>query len=383
MKISQTPRRPPRTIEWTLLLGVGALLLVSLGLQSTVRAASTPNPTYRTYHVENVAVFQQLGLPLPASSQVFRNGLLILPGVDYTVVQGVTFVMKAALSLGDQITVVTWGVAGPASSVETNDACAATAGSLVYLNSEQGLCGGNGTGSEFYTYWPTSTPPPVANHFVFWGDSRFPGKQIESGIALTTVLDDPGVDTNVPTEKAVRAAIASAIASLPSSGVGPAGPQGPQGIPGAASTVAGPQGIQGIPGPQGVQGVPGNGTGSGLPPWTGLGGYLTTNGLTAAWGNITTGGSGALDCVSIAGVCDVVTAIVPLKTAANAWLGANDFSASPFLRVVSGAGAPQTGCAVTLNVGSVYMRNDAQAPNASLYVCSQIGAALYGWELVP
>jgi len=64
--------------------------------------------------------------------------------------------------------------------------------------------------------------------------------------------------------------------------------------------------------------------GSELPGQTGTPGYLFTNGTTVSWGNILTGGSGALDCVSTPGRCDV-TSIVPLKGAANTWTGANDF----------------------------------------------------------
>jgi hypothetical protein len=96
---------------------------------------------------------------------------------------------------------------------------------------------------------------------------------------------------------------------------------------------------------------------------------------------ITTGGSGALDCATIPGVCDVATAVVPLKTSANTWSGANDFSAAAFLRLPSGAGIPQTGCSVAVNAGSAYVRNDAQAPGQSLYVCAQTAPGVYAWEL--
>ena len=67
--------------------------------------------------------------------------------------------------------------------------------------------------------------------------------------------------------------------------------------------------------------------GSGLPGPTGTPGYLFSNGTTVSWGNLLTGGSGALDCVSTPGRCDV-TSIVPLKNAANTWTGANDFHAA-------------------------------------------------------
>jgi hypothetical protein len=70
----------------------------------------------------------------------------------------------------------------------------------------------------------------------------------------------------------------------------------------------------------------GGGGGDGLPSQTGTAGYLTTNGSAASWGNITTGGSGALDCATVPGQCDLVTAIVPFKASANTWTGLNDFS---------------------------------------------------------
>jgi hypothetical protein len=121
--------------------------------------------------------------------------------------------------------------------------------------------------------------------------------------------------------------------------------------------------------------------GADLPGESGTAGYLATNGSSDSWGNIVTGGSGALDCATVPGVCDIATAIVPLKTSANAWTGANDFSGAAFLRVVSGAGVPATGCSVAANVGAVYMRNDAQKKGASLFVCSQTGDGAYSWEL--
>ena len=56
----------------------------------------------------------------------------------------------------------------------------------------------------------------------------------------------------------------------------------------------------------------GTGGASGLPSQAGAAGYLYTNGTTVSWGNLITGGSGALDCVSTPGQYDV-TDIVPLK----------------------------------------------------------------------
>jgi hypothetical protein len=119
-----------------------------------------------------------------------------------------------------------------------------------------------------------------------------------------------------------------------------------------------------------------------LPQQTGTPGYLVSNGNTAAWGNIATGPSGALDCVSQPGVCDIVTALVPLKVTANTWSGANDFGSAAFLRLLSGPGIPLIGCALPTDSGKVYVRNDSKTPNSSLYICDQNAPGLYSWELV-
>ena len=63
-----------------------------------------------------------------------------------------------------------------------------------------------------------------------------------------------------------------------------------------------------------------------MPAQTGTAGYLITNGTSVSWGNLTTGSSGALDCATVPGVCDIVPAVVPLKTAANVFTGINKFS---------------------------------------------------------
>ncbi len=104
----------------------------------------------------------------------------------------------------------------------------------------------------------------------------------------------------------------------------------------------------------------GGGSGSGLPSQTGIPGYLTTNGTAAGWGNITTGGTGALDCSTVPGTCDIVTALVPLKAAANVFTGANDFTGAPFLAIPTGT--PVTSSAACTK-GS--MQYDA----SFLYVC--------------
>jgi hypothetical protein len=116
-------------------------------------------------------------------------------------------------------------------------------------------------------------------------------------------------------------------------------------------------------------------------PETGVPGYFMTNGTTASWGNISTGGSGALDCATTPAVCDIVSPLVPLKTSANAWAGANDFSSASFLRLPIGVGVPNSGCALSTDAGKVYIRNDAETPSASFYICSQTGNGIYSWEL--
>ncbi len=118
-----------------------------------------------------------------------------------------------------------------------------------------------------------------------------------------------------------------------------------------------------------------------IPQQTGKPGYLVSDGNSFSWGNITTGPSGALDCVSLAGVCDIVTALVPLKVTANTWSGANDFGNAAFLRLLSGAGTPSKGCVLPTDNGKVYVRNDAKAPNSSLYICDQNAPGAYSWEL--
>jgi hypothetical protein len=75
----------------------------------------------------------------------------------------------------------------------------------------------------------------------------------------------------------------------------------------------------------------GGGGSSALPSPAGTPGYLFTNGTAVSWGNLQTGSSGALDCATTPGQCDV-TSIVPLKNAANVWTGSNDFH-SGLLRI--------------------------------------------------
>ena len=126
----------------------------------------------------------------------------------------------------------------------------------------------------------------------------------------------------------------------------------------------------------------GSGGSGNLPSQNGTAGILMTNGSVASWGNVVTGGSGALDCSSTPGVCDLVTAVVPFKASLNTWVGYNDFSGAPALRLVSQPGVPSGGCAMPTDVGKVYTRNDAAAANSTLYLCSKTSATNYAWELV-
>jgi hypothetical protein len=231
--------------------------------------------------------------PTPAQSlMLFRNGVPLVGNSDFTTAGNiVTLRVQAAPS--DKF--VAWyrhWVPAPGATVlpVSSAGCPTGLGSLSYSTTEFGVCGGNGSTSQFYTYWDTSTRAPTANHFVFFGDSRVPGKQIDSGLALTTRVGVPGLNTNVPTEAAVSAAIAAALKAFTVTGV--PGPMGP----------AGPAGAIGLTGPAGPAG---SGTGS---------------------GGFATGPSGALDCVDFGpGVCDLVTALVPLKANANVFTGVDKF----------------------------------------------------------
>lgn len=62
--------------------------------------------------------------------------------------------------------------------------------------------------------------------------------------------------------------------------------------------------------------------------------------------------------------------------------GSADFSASQWLRIKIGTGAPSGAlCASAAHVGRMYSRSDAATVNASLYHCSQTGVGTYAWEL--
>jgi hypothetical protein len=102
-------------------------------------------------------------------------------------------------------------------------------------------------------------------------------------LGFVTALGNPGLDTNVPSEKAIRTAIA------------------------AVSVASGS-----------------------LPSQTGSAGYLVSNGTSANWGDLVTGPSGALcagtQCSSgTPGIVDIVTSVVPRLAAANTFTGVNKF----------------------------------------------------------
>lgn len=94
-----------------------------------------------------------------------------------------------------------------------------------------------------------------------------------------------------------------------------------------------------------------------------------------ALGPVKAGASGALDCVDFgANTCDIVTAIVPLKPAANAWTGANDFTKAAWLAIPTGTPASSS---APCTAGQI------EHDNAYIYVCVTSGSwtrsALASW----
>lgn len=89
-----------RIVFWT---AVAALLVM---VRIALHAQDVPSQiTYRTYHVTDATVFP--GLPLPAKSMVFDNGVLQVPAASYDVV-GTAFKFRSqVLANGDSVTVVT------------------------------------------------------------------------------------------------------------------------------------------------------------------------------------------------------------------------------------------------------------------------------------
>ena len=137
-------------------------------------------------------------------------------------------------------------------------------------------CGTSSGGSSLST--PSSTT--VSNIPQY---SNTSGTALSTGLGLVTTVGNPGLDTNVPSEKAIRTAIA------------------------AVSVASGS-----------------------LPSQTGSAGYLVSNGTSANWGDLVTGPSGALcagtQCSSgTPGIVDIVTSVVPRLAAANTFTGVNKF----------------------------------------------------------
>ena len=180
------------------------------------------------------------------------------------------------------------------------------------------LLGGGGSGGGGSTISTPSTTT-VGNVPQY---SNTTGTALSTGLGLVTTVGSPGLDTNIASEKAVRTAIAGVTGSLPAQ--------------------------------------------------TGTASYLLSNGTSASWGNIATGGSGALDCATTPGVCDIVTAIVPFKGSANNWSGLNTFS---LLSIP--VGTPTSSTAACTAVGLV------EHDNSYLYVCLTAGIAGAGlWSRV-
>jgi hypothetical protein len=74
---------------------------------------------------------------------------------------------------------------------------------------------------------------------------------------------------------------------------------------------------------------------------------------------------------------------VPQLSGNNSWTGSNDFSGATSFYGRRGSGAPASGeCDAAAEVGQLYLRDDAAAANATLYICSKTGASSYAWELV-
>ena len=131
--------------------------------------------------------------------------------------------------------------------------------------------------------------------------SNTSGSALSTGLGVVTTVGSPGSNTNVATEAAIRTAI------------------------NAASTSSGA-----------------------LPSYTGTAGYLTTNGSAAAWGDITTGPSGAL-CAGTgcpggtAGIVDIITSVVPRVAAANTFTGYDLFAQPVGMAQQSSGTIPATG----------------------------------------
>jgi hypothetical protein len=142
---------------------------------------------------------------------------------------------------------------------------------------DAGAACGSGSGSGSLSVPSSTTVGNVPQY------SNTTGTAVSTGLGVVTAVGTPGLDTNVPTEKSVRTAIA------------------------AASAAAG-----------------------NLPALSGSAGYLITNGTSSSWGDLVTGSSGAL-CAGTgcsggtAGTIDIVTSVIPRLASANTFTGLNKF----------------------------------------------------------
>ena len=116
-----------------------------------------------------------------------------------------------------------------------------------------------------------------------------------------------------------------------------------------------------------------------LPSQTGNAGlWLTTNGSSASWSDLTTGPSGAL-CAGTgcsggtAGQVDIITSVVPRLAAANPWTGANDFSGAALIKIKVGTTAPP--CSVTGDEGSMWLDTTTATAN-HLKVCAEVSSTI-------
>lgn len=88
-----------------------------------------------------------------------------------------------------------------------------------------------------------------------------------------------------------------------------------------------------------------------------------------------TGPSGALDCVTFGpSICDVVTALVPLKQNANIWTGANDFSGATSIKPVKVSATPPP-CSVVGDIGNAWL-DTTSAVTSHYKVCASIASAV-------
>jgi hypothetical protein len=78
----------------------------------------------------------------------------------------------------------------------------------------------------------------------------------------------------------------------------------------------------------------------------------------------------------------VPLASTTVSNAANTTFGNffYDFSGVSYLKLPTNPGAPVSGCAVSGDVGKIYVRSDAAASLHSLYLCANTAASTYTWE---